>query len=226
MTQQVVQARTKFQFLSPLIGGDSFDTTWEALGSSTDVDYSYVQSQITTFLDNLSAYAAYSISQATNACSLEIYDITAHLDGSAAGAPVSFENFTWSTGIESSSHPLPEAAAILFGYRAAYGTDPEYGPGTRPRARDRGRFYIGPLNVNATYPEPSTGRCIWETGAVTAFQTAYSGLLTPGPGPSSTSMVQWSRANAMVKQIATTWIDDAPRYQRRRIDPSGLTYPG
>lgn len=229
MTQQVVHARTSFTSTSPMVDNASFDIAIEQLGTSTNLTYSTVFSKITRFFTSvispntqaIGAYMSAVMSRAVNACTIELFDITAHLNGSPAGAPVAIQQFTLPTTVGGGG--FPEGCAMLVGYRSAYGTDVEFVPGSRPRSRDRNRFYLGPLAGAMTSSESGTNRTIWTPAYLGYFKVALSDLQSSAGTSDVPTWVQWSRKNASVKPITNMWIEDAPRYQRRRVD-SGADY--
>jgi len=149
---------------------------------------------------------------------IELYDITAHLNGSPAGSPVYIDHFSLAVG--GSGQTAPDGCAALVGFRSDYGVDVEFAPNTRPRSRDRNRFYLGPLLMLALTVD-AQNRCILYN-ATAHFVADLSLALTALQASSGTSdrpvWVQWSPTNAAVKDITHIWVDDAPRYQRRRSD--------
>lgn len=207
----------------------SFDTYWEQRGTDTNVNLTTVKTRLATFINTtaagasaaMKAYLGQQIDNGTNVASISIYDITAHLDGSPAGGPIDVSNFT--ANVPEVLQPLPQGVAAVISYRADYGSDVEFGAGSRPRARDRNRFYLGPLNVNAITTESATGRCRLDVQFMTDITHAVSTLMsiTESAGD-TTTMVVWSRKNAGVKGITHGWVDQRPGYQRRRSDPSGI----
>lgn len=149
----------------------------------------------------------------------EIYDITAHLDGSAAGAPVHVE--TQQLGSTLSGQDLPEGLAACVNYRASYGTDVEFGPGTRPRARDRNRTYVGPLNNDTITWDSTTGAAImlpvFRGDCLLAMHDLALDFMADGH---AAQLAVWSRKSASTKEVVETFMDDRFDYQRRRSDPN------
>jgi hypothetical protein len=225
LTQQVVQARVSLPILSPYLLKPTIDFHFEATGTSSSVDTSYVHSQIATFLGTApsggshaaGAYLGNAVSRASNGVLIEQYDITAHLDGSAAGNPIDISNTTVATSISGSSGN-PEGVALLCEYIADYGSDVEFGPGTRPRARDRNRFFFGPINGANYTQETTTNRCLWDSTILTDLSLAFTQLMNKSGGTDATRMVVWSRKGAFVKPIHGASINTAPRFHRHR-DP-------
>jgi hypothetical protein len=136
------------------------------------------------------------------------YDITAHLDGSPHGAPVATTSFTLGSNT-STGDALPEEVACVLSFHAPYGTDQEESGVIRPRARDRGRIYIGPFDTAALNSTVNT--------------TPSSILMTSilDGGRSLLDLVganwrQWSRAAARVQTVSDVWVDNAWDTQRRR----------
>ena len=179
--------------------------------------------------DRLPAYLGPSIDRSTNLGVIEVYDITAHLDGTPHGSPVGSATFTVPTKNVASGN-VPEGVAAAISFRSDYGTDVEFAPGTppgsgpggRPRSTHRNRIYFGPLDVSALGSEASTSRCIlgsqFQTDAL-AFMTSIVQLTT---GPPAWNLQQWSKSKARILRPTLAWLDDRPDYQRRRSDPSSL----
>lgn len=230
MTQQVLRARTMLGVKSPFTDSPSFDTYWEQIGTDTAVNRTTVQARIDAFFNTtatgaanpLKAYLSEVVSPTSGDAQVEYYDITGHLDGTPAGSPIDIRQFSVVGGLTQSA---PDGVAAAVGYRVDYGTDVEFGPAhSRPRSRDRNRFYFGPLNLSA-FAMDANGRCIFSHQFVVDLLAASATLLALGTGSSDiTQPVVWSRRNAAVKQpITQLWTDDRPDYQRRRSDPGVRT---
>jgi len=105
----------------------------------------------------------------------------------------------------------------VLSFRSNYGTDPEFGSHTRPRADDRNRIYFGPLITSAIHSDAETPPNIVFTGnflsdgeiAMAAFNAQVNGL-------TDWQWVRWSRKNAAVAQIVDVASDIVPDTQRRR----------
>lgn len=176
--------------------------------------------------DSLSAYLGAQLSRAADAHHIKWYDITGHLDGTPHGPPFRVgDTFSLSATI---GNPLPEGVAICGSYHSAYGSDPEHSGATRPRARDRGRIYLGPLSTFGVSVESSTNRVRVGEGLrnrlAAQMQELAAGDNFPDPGP---RWCVWSRRNASVKPIVGGFVDDRFDYQRRREDQGlvRLTWP-
>lgn len=139
------------------------------------------------------------------------YDITGHLSGTPAGSPVAMREFPAALGGSASAVDLPSECAVVLTMAADFGTDVEFGPGTRPRARDRARIFLGPLNQTASQtvlgiarPADELRTNLAEAGARLA---RHVGLV---------DHVVWSRRGARTKPSTNVWVDDAFDTQRRR----------
>lgn len=157
--------------------------------------------------------------QTSNASICEVYDITGHLNGSAHGSPVAIHNFSVAMG--GTARNLPEGVSATVGFRADYGTDVEFGPHTRPRARDRNRVYL-PALADGALDHLTTGRTILSANFVTDCLAALfdlSGTVNDSGGAPWNLRV-WSRVNAALKLPTVGFMDNRPDYQRRRADPA------
>lgn len=142
---------------------------------------------------------------------VRFYDIDGHLNGSPAGSPVRINASDWSPGASASATGLPSEVAVCLTAYADFGSDVEFGPGTRPRARDRGRVYIGPLNTTAQ--TTAIGRTRPDPALLTNLAEAGARLARAPMGP---DWVVWSRRAAAVKNVTSVSVDDAFDTQRRR----------
>jgi len=196
--------------------------------TATDLaSYSSVFTHLENFLNVAAGTAVHPIcyhiskvmSRGSGASTIEAYDITTHLDGSAAGSPVAMTTFT--LGNAGTGFSLPEGLAIAISYRSDYGTDVEFGPGTRPRSRDRGRLYIGPLTSDVVDFDTTTFRSRILAQVVTDFQQAMFALSSSvTAGGDEWVLRQWSRKNAAIKLPTECFMDNRFDYQRRRSDPA------
>ena len=231
MAQQVWLVRVTLTSRSTLVDNPTNEFVIEQTGSTTALIPATVKTLITNFYNvthpgsgsPLSAYINPIISRSSNACLISAYDITSHLDGTPHGAPVYTDAFTLGNAA-AADKGWPEGLCALLSYRADYGSDIEFEPGARPRARDRGRLFVGPMRENLTTVDGS-GRCIWDPTQLVAacLETAYAAMCTYGGSADVPAAVQWSRKAARVQHITTIWTQDCPRYQRRRVDPGNRT---
>jgi hypothetical protein len=227
MTQQVVKAVCTMPALDATTDACSFALHFEATGSNASLDLASLKTALVGFIntpagtaiDPVSSYISEEISRATNACEWLLYDITTHLSGTPAGSPI--DSIAFTLGLPLGGNPLPAGIANAFGYRADYGTDVEFGTGTRPRARDRNRFYLGPLQAACLTYDAVTHRPMWTAQFLTDVLKSLSDVSQLNDTePDQMSLVVWSRKNASVKQAILGFVDDRPDYQRRRSDPS------
>lgn len=149
------------------------------------------------------------------------FNIDGHLNGTAHGSPERVDTFTLEPVI-TSGFGYPSELAICLSFHGLFGDDTEFGPGTRPRSRERGRVYIGPL-VRTTGDEDSITRRIFVN------LSARESVLDAGIRLRGTAGVQWavwSRKNAVLKTVAGCSVDDAFDVQRRRGEAPTLKISG
>lgn len=140
----------------------------------------------------------------------KFYDLTGHLDGSPHGSPVRVSGMTAiasEVGTE-----LPTEVAICLSFHSGYGTDVEFAPGARPRARDRGRIYLGPLTTSVLNYDSTIGRTFVSSAVRTSIANAAAALRDTA----GNAWGVWSRKNARIEPVETAWVDDAFDIQRRR----------
>jgi hypothetical protein len=242
MTQQVVHMKVSLPDGTTFEDTSSLGFTFEATGSNTGIAVGDLQNWVFALLNTavgtqtspLAAYLSSKISRASFGISAALTDVTAHLDGSPAGAP--YNTFTLTLGAAGSSVDFPPQCAATVGYRADYSGDVEHGPTvslpstdqaidqgapathtgvSRPRARDRARSFFGPLNETAFQADGSLGTTL-KADLVLRFNDS---LITQNPGLANQfNVVVWSRRNAAVKQVKYLYVDEFPTTVRRRGD--------
>lgn len=186
--------------------------------ASADTDATSIQAKMDDFWNvetssgsAPSDWMAPSLSLAADAISFAFTDITDHLDGSDAGAPFAYRTITSSS--TGGSFDYPEEICTVLSYHRDYATDVEFDDPIRPRARDRGRLYFGPLKVavadfDAVTLEVRIAEIVQDT-----FVYAAQDLMG---ADDATVWVQWSRANASVDAVTVASMDNAFDIQRRR----------
>lgn len=144
------------------------------------------------------------------------YSLDGHLNGTAVGSPVRTQNMAL-LGAGNGGTGLPAEVACVLSYHADYTTDPEFGPGgaTRPRARDRGRLFIGPLSANGCISQEATTLRPYVSDNLRNTLLAAANRLSSFAGLPAFWAV-WSRKNAAVHQAIGASVDDAFDTQRRR----------
>lgn len=224
---KVIHGRTILKSADTTVDDASWGFTFE---SATATDFSGIADISTALIAFVNAagtggshpmahYLGTVADRGSNAGLVELYDVTGHLDGTAAGAPKSVTNFTISNADGSPASNLPASIACVIGFKSPYGTDVEFGTGTRPRSRDRNRIYLGPLGINTVSDDTTTGR----TKFTAAFRTdvlASMFSLASSHGTAGWALRVWSRAASAVKLVDQAWMDDQPDVQRRRLDPN------
>jgi hypothetical protein len=250
ITQQVVHAKISLPDGATFEDTASIGMTFLATGSATGLDLGDISTLIQNFFNTpaagqtnpLANYISGDVSRDALACLITYTDVTAHLDGSNAGGPIA--TVPWTLSAATSTVSLPAQCAAVCSYRAAYGTDIEHGvsgplptpdravdegaPAThigtsRPRASDRGRFYLGPLNLETLASNFNAGDNVAGVLApafVSDLTHALTALVsTQQPvQPDQFNLVVWSRKNAIVKQIAYIALDAALAVIRKRAD--------
>lgn len=251
MTQQVIRSRVLIPSTVTNIDNVSMDFTWEATGSSTNIDFGSSPNPASVLIafyntvsggtNPLSYYMANSLSRVTNACQITHTDVTAHLDGTAAGPP--FRTDTFTLGAAASATDLPGAVCAAVGYRANYGTASEHGPTvsmptpddaidygapathmgvSRPRARMRSRFFFGPLCNSNVVLAPAGGLLASQFhndmgASMQTLLTTFNSALA-----NQFNLVVWSKRSAGVTTAKNYYVNEAFATQNRRSDPSAL----
>lgn len=207
-------------FSNSFVFESSVAADWGAVGpllTAVEAFYNTTASGATIQIAN---HMSETLDRGTGHAAINVYDITSHLDGSPAGAPVAAT--TWTLGAAATGQTsYPEGVAATLSFRADYGTDVEFGSHARPRARDRNRVYIGPLNSNAFGSDGVTQRCLLNASFENDCRRALVALSnTIDISGLDWNLRVWSRVNAAVKIPTECWMDNRPDYQRRRSDPN------
>lgn len=143
---------------------------------------------------------------------VRFYDVTDHLAGTPAGSPVFVRTFNNNIGGSGAADSLPSECAVALSFHADFGDDVEFAPGARPRARDRGRVYIGPL-TKASADTGEFGRTFPSLGVRTAILGAGKDLRDAND---DMRWSVWSRTAARMRDVTSCSVDDAFDTQRRR----------
>lgn len=172
---------------------------------------------------SLGAYLHSDRARNALACEVKLYDISAHLDGSPHGAPISTTTFTL-PGTATGSYPSQSAYCITLEavgratqpVEEADGPDPGSAP-DRPMQRYTGRIYLGPLKtaagvtdaVGITRPSPAfMADCRLGIEAMQLHVAANS--------PNLYLLGVWSRTDEVVRDVDRVSSDDTFDTQRRR----------
>lgn len=141
---------------------------------------------------------------------MRTYDITDAQNGQDAGSPIDLREMDPLPGT-GDPDVLPSEVALALSFHSAFNEDLEFGPGSRPRARDRGRIFLGPLRQNV---------CVVGTANRAVPQGAFqSNVLLAAQGlrdDIDTSWSTWSRIAGKVQPVTVVSVDDAFDTVRRR----------
>jgi hypothetical protein len=198
--------------------GTPVATDWAA--AMTAVQHFYTASPTGTSL-KVQQFLGRQISGATNASELATYEIDTTDIHHAFGSPVSVQPFTVAVG---AAGPWPQESAIALSFRAAYGTDPEHDGTTRPRASDRGRVYIGPLDRSAgvaVLTPIGTYMTVADPGVTDLLAKAAKALFAAAQTAGWIWSI-WSRKQGVFKDVADYAVNDDFDSQRRRSSGQAL----
>jgi hypothetical protein len=168
---------------------------------------------------SLAAWLSPWLNRGTNIATLETYDLTAFNGGTGGlGPPIATNFWTLASTVQA---PSPQQVCVVLSFHANDGSIPEHGPKTRPKARYRGRLFLGPIG-NSAIMTASGNKAAVTTGLQNDLKLIATTLLTAEP-----SWGVWSRVDKIVRPIVGGWVDDALDTQRRRqTDPvSRVNWP-
>jgi hypothetical protein len=107
----------------------------------------YLYSHSGTAGHTISGFLGTQINRASAANEIALYQVDVSNPHNYLGSPVHVVPFAVGPGAAGTT--WPNDTAVCVSIRGGYGTDPEHSGSTRPRASDRGRFFLGPLNSTA-----------------------------------------------------------------------------
>lgn len=194
-----------FAFLTPTaaIVPAELDTVASAVAGFFTETQPISNVAITTWMGN-------QLDKTGDALVVEVYDLAGHLDGTAHGSPLLIRPFN--VPVNAFPNPgLPSELSVCCSFHTAYASDPEFLGTTRPRARDRGRIYIGPMATTCIDYDTGGRPKVKDTVRSTIAEAAIKLRDTVGHAWSV-----WSRAKGTVEPVVAGWVDDAWDVQRRR----------
>jgi hypothetical protein len=204
---------------------NEFHFVWQGPGTATLTDFGNLATDVAGFYNtmvvatgsNVATFLGNQFSRATNLSAVDVYDIDTANPRDYYGTPVATGTFTLAAA-GTGTLSLPNEVAATVSFRADYGGDPEHGMGTRPRADDRGRVYIGPLLQNAlamvTLP---TGQKL--PTLEPSFMSTCLGALTTMANQSFVHKFRfstWSRKTQAFKEVVSKAMNNDPDTQQRR----------
>lgn len=166
-----------------------------------------IHNAVASFYQEIGIYLSSRLSRAAGDCTLKMYDVTNHLDGSPHGSPIADDAFTLPASAVSDNLPTQVAACLTLRARGAL-DQPVEGPGDiRPRQRFSGRLFVGPLNEDPRDSSAGDGSYL-KQGFVDAVLLAAENLqdaLVDG----DYAWCVWSRARADMVPITRVEMDNS-----------------
>lgn len=209
------------------------------IGSSSD--YSALAARWASFFNTVQAtgtavceWINASRTRAAGGCYVDVFDLTGHLDGSPHGSAVDHSTFTLGAAASAISLPNEVACAVSFravGHASALelgsieaiptpqaaqnmGAPATHSGRAHPRARRRGRFYVGPLTIS-TVTDTDTDKRPRLKDIFRNTVGQAGGTLTQDAPTVHPSI--WSRRDEVLRHISGgVIVDDAFDTQRRR----------
>lgn len=174
-----------------------------------------------------SGYMATALDRTPNSSLIEVYAVQtpAQLEGAPLGSPVL--RVPWQLGPSKGPHPgfggntadLPTEVAVVLSYQADLSGVQEELPGpaprVRPRARRRGKLYIGPLSLWALQSNTAGEEQRVSVDFRDSLLDAAAVLGTSGV-PTDAAWRIWSRSDGVMRPVVLASVDDAFDTQRRR----------
>lgn len=194
------------------------------IGASSESENLIMESRIKEFYNTapsgspaVNTYLSGALDRFPSRAEIRFYDITAHLDGSRHGSP--YRSHLWTLGGSPTGVSMPNEIACVLSFRADYGNQPEFGPGLgphggkeRPRARRRGRLYLGPLDDQVATYDTTTFRTYVQPAMASSATKSAKRLMDY----TDVKWGVWSRVDGNALPVTSAWMDDAFDVQRRR----------
>lgn len=193
---------------------NDFAFGWTGGGSPADSDYDNLFSAVSEFYRTVTSSGnavSYYISDAINRSAtheLQAYAIAA----GPLGSPVYTDDWLGPSTTGNAEGLPTECAGVLSFHGDLTGVLEESGA-TRPRARRRGRIYVGPLNASAKYA--TTPPYMLTTTFMTTLNAAAN-IMGDAALADDWVWSVWSRANATLYPVVGGWTENAPDTLRRR----------
>lgn len=186
------------------------------------------QSQLELFYNGVTApntlsvasFLAPSVDRSTNAALIQWYDITQG-SGPGLGAPIEENPFTLAPVGPGTGGDYPSEVAICMSYTAIADGVPEHAPGgTRPKARYRGRIYIGPVSNLVAAIVGATSENVVSDPCIAVLNAAAAKLAADGDANTANWGV-WSRSDVVIRSVQGGWCDNAyDTIRSRGIEPT------
>lgn len=207
---------------TPLAGGDAAAIVAALIAFYNDVQVTNAPAK----------YISNAISRAANACMVQLFDVSGHLNGTPAGSAFLTQAFT--LGAAFGVDDLPNEVAIAISMHADYTGIAEIGaaaaiptpeaaidmgapathPGNiRPKSRYRGRIYFGPLNEGVD-GVTTGGYC--HVGATVSADLRGAIRDLANDVLAVAQLQVWSRRDAIMRPVVGGWVDDDYDVQERR----------
>jgi len=172
-----------------------------------------------------SYYLGNILSRATNACRTDVYAIPGTAgtvpSGSARdlGSPIATDTFSLGSDIGATTD-YPYEVAVCLSFAADLAGLPEEvpgpdadTPGTRPRARRRGRISLGPICVSGNM---ASGVLRVGASQMTIWTEAAKEFLDEGAAAAGWVWAVWSRTEWELNAVKSVWVDNAYDTMRAR----------
>jgi len=196
-----------------------------------------IEARLVLFYSQIASHMSPCLSTATGAWVIQLYDITGSgLTGAPHGSPYATDALELVSAVDS-GNPIPNEVAICMGFfdagitglfeHGTTSTEPsteaaidQGAPATHsgvshPRARHRGRLYLGPLGSSSLEPDANGNPMVNHT-VVGQFVGAAQVLRDTAPGTTHVQWCVWSRRNATALPVVHGWVDNRLASVRRR----------
>lgn len=146
-------------------------------------------------------WLGWQLSRGAQACEIDIYEAVT----GGMGSPLSSHTFTLNGDLSDSN--LPAECAVTLSFHADLSGVAEEAGATRPKARRRGRIYLGPL-TNAAVTNDSN-HVPYVNATLMADVAAAAEQLIDDSAAAGVPWAVWSRTDNLLRPVVGGWVDDA-----------------
>lgn len=111
------------------------------------------------------------------------------------------------------ANPFPQEVAACLSFRADVVGIPEHSGADRPKARRRGRVYVGPLMSNSL--QGTVAPYLFDSTFLQTLRQAATAMAAEA-GQAGWTWSVWSRKDTVLRAVVDGFTDNAPDTQRRR----------
>jgi len=183
---------------------------------------SVISARLVNFYNAIAAYYGQTIPRGTPLHEISLASVTPNtpgVDDDVMAAP--YQVFPWTMTDQpfSGSQALPLEVASCLSFTADYAMRPEEQGATRPRARRRGRVFLGPFNNSVVNVGIGNGVPYFDQGAAQGIVNSYDTHIAVDASP--ITHVIYSPSDGQLNNVTMAWMDNGfDTIRSRGVDSS------